>query len=116
VVVAGTHMAHLSSGSPVQFARLRRELATCASGGPAVLAGDLNLWGPPVDALLRGWRRAVRGRTWPAWRPHSQPDHVLVHGDVEVVRGEVFEHAGSDHRPVRAMLRVEGSSSETQES
>ena len=25
----------------------------------AVLAGDMNLWGPPVNSYLRGWRRAV---------------------------------------------------------
>ena len=105
VVVAGTHMSHLSSGSPVQFRALRWSLAEHAGERPAVLAGDLNLWGPPAVALLPGWHRAVKGRTWPAWRPHSQPDHILVRR-LEVVDGAVMPHAGSDHRPVRAVLRV----------
>jgi endonuclease/exonuclease/phosphatase family metal-dependent hydrolase len=106
VVVAGTHMSHLVAGSPVQFSRLRREVAARVGDRPAVLAGDMNLWGPPTVALLPGWRRAVRGRTWPAWRPHSQPDHILVRGGIEVVEGSVVEEVGSDHRPLRALLRV----------
>ena len=28
-----------------------------------MLAGDMNLWGPPVSSYFRGWRRAVTGRT-----------------------------------------------------
>jgi endonuclease/exonuclease/phosphatase family metal-dependent hydrolase len=110
VVVAGTHMSHLIAGSPVQFSRLRRAVSARVGGGLGVLAGDMNLWGPPTVALLPGWRRAVRGRTWPAWRPHSQPDHILVRGGLEVVSGAVVPSASSDHRPVRAVLRVPGSS------
>ncbi len=51
----------------------------------AVLAGDMNMWGPPVSSFFRGWRRAVVGRTWPARRPHSQLDHVLATPPVSVV-------------------------------
>lgn len=108
VVVAGTHMSHLSSGSPVQFRALRWALDEHVGTRPGVLAGDLNLWGPPTVALLPGWRRAVKGRTWPAWRPHSQPDHVLVRG-VDVLEGTVLAHAGSDHRPIRARLGITAS-------
>jgi endonuclease/exonuclease/phosphatase family metal-dependent hydrolase len=57
---------------------------------------------------MPGWRRAVVGRTWPAWRPHSQIDHILVRGALQPVRGEVLPHGGSDHRPVRAELRRVG--------
>ena len=46
--------------------------------GPAIVAGDCNFWGPGVQSFLPGWRRTVRGRTWPARRPHSQIDHILV--------------------------------------
>jgi endonuclease/exonuclease/phosphatase family metal-dependent hydrolase len=56
--------------------------------------------------LLPGWRRAVRGRTYPAHRPHSQIDHVLVRDDVSVQWGEVLAETPSDHRPVRARLRL----------
>ena len=50
--------------------------------------------------------RAVFGRTYPAHRPHSQIDHVLVNAHVEILGGEVLPACGSDHRPVRARLAV----------
>jgi endonuclease/exonuclease/phosphatase family metal-dependent hydrolase len=106
LAVVGTHMTHLSYGSPLHFARLRRLVGPVVGDDPAVLSGDMNLWGPPVSALLSGWRRAVRGRTWPAWNPHSQVDHILVRGPVEVLGGEVLPMAGSDHRPVRVRLAL----------
>ena len=98
---------HLSSrlpyAPPMQLRNLRRRLPP--PDERAVIVGDFNLWGPAVSALLPGWRRAVRGRTWPAHRPHSQIDHVLVRRDVEVVDGTVLDEVGSDHRPVRVTLR-----------
>jgi endonuclease/exonuclease/phosphatase (EEP) superfamily protein YafD len=103
VTVVGTHMSHLTYGAPVQFVRLRRHLSDLVHG-PAVLAGDMNLWGPPVAALLPGWRRALAQPTWPAWRPHSHVDHLLVRGGLEVLEAAVLPMAGSDHRPVRARL------------
>jgi endonuclease/exonuclease/phosphatase (EEP) superfamily protein YafD len=103
--VAGTHMSHLIYGSPHNFMELRRLLLTEARPD-AVLAGDMNAWGPLVRLFMRGWRRAVRGRTWPAWSPHSQIDHILVRGSLRPLRGAVLPHSGSDHRPVRAELAV----------
>jgi endonuclease/exonuclease/phosphatase family metal-dependent hydrolase len=82
---------------------LRRQLPR---GGPQILAGDFNFWGPPVGALMRGWKRPVRGRTYPSPRPHSQIDHILVRGGIEGVEGEVLPETPSDHRPIRARLRV----------
>jgi endonuclease/exonuclease/phosphatase family metal-dependent hydrolase len=96
--------SRLPHGPPIQLRRLRRALPDSPS--PAVIAGDFNLWGPPVSVLLPGWRRAVVGATWPARRPHSQIDHVLVRGDVSAVTGEVLPDVGSDHRPVRVRLRL----------
>lgn len=104
VAVFGTHMSHLSRGSPLQFWRLRKILETVAL--PAVLAGDMNLWGPPTVAQLPGWHRAVIGRTWPAWWPHSQPDHILVREPCRVIDSEVLPAFGSDHRPIRAAIVV----------
>jgi endonuclease/exonuclease/phosphatase family metal-dependent hydrolase len=69
-----------------------------------VIAGDHNFWGPGVVSYLRGWRRAVRGRTWPARFPHSQIDHILVNEHITSYRGEVLPDLGSDHRPVRATV------------
>jgi endonuclease/exonuclease/phosphatase family metal-dependent hydrolase len=76
---------------------------------PAVLAGDMNLWGPPLLALFPGWVRAVRGRTWPSWTwPVVQTDHILVTRAVRTVAGEVLRVGGSDHYPVKARLLIEG--------
>ncbi len=100
LTVVGTHMSHIWAGSPRQLRRLWRALEPLREAGPVVLAGDMNMWGPPLVALLPGWRRAVKGPSWPAWRPHSQLDHILVSGAVEVSRSGVAAAAGSDHRPV----------------
>jgi len=105
ISVVGTHMSHLLYGSHRNWAELRRQLETEARRD-AVLAGDMNTWGPLVRVFMPGWRRAVVGRTWPSWRPHSQIDHILVRGALRPVAGTVLPHAGSDHRPVRAELDV----------
>jgi endonuclease/exonuclease/phosphatase family metal-dependent hydrolase len=104
--VVGIHMSHLHFGSHRNWADLRRALPTAAHPD-TVLAGDMNTWGPLVNLFMPGWRRAVIGRTWPAWRPHSQIDHILVHGALRPTSGAVLPDAGSDHRPVRAELAVE---------
>jgi endonuclease/exonuclease/phosphatase family metal-dependent hydrolase len=106
LTVVGTHMSHLTYGSPVHFERLRRALLLPTDGRPAVLAGDMNLWGPPASLLLHGWRKVVSGRTWPSWRPHSQVDHIFVKGALSAASAEVLPHWGSDHRAVRARLVV----------
>jgi endonuclease/exonuclease/phosphatase family metal-dependent hydrolase len=106
VRVIGIHLtSRLPFGPLHQLRRLSR--AVPSSGTPTVIAGDCNFWGPGVRAALRGWQRTVRGRTWPARRPHSQIDHVLVRrGDVDVLDAQVLPELGSDHRPIRVELRV----------
>lgn len=74
--------------------------------GPAIVAGDCNLWGPGVVSILPGWKRAVRGRSWPAKFPHSQIDHILVNDQVAIRGSEVLPSCHSDHRPVRAHLSL----------
>lgn len=96
--------SRLPHGPPWQLRRLARVLPD--GDRPAILSGDCNFWGPPASALLPGWRRAVRGRTWPAPRPHSQIDHVFVRGPVEVLDAAVLPPVGSDHRPVRVRVRI----------
>ena len=100
--VVGTHMSHIVYGSHRHYWALQALLRTEARPDAALL-GDMNLWGPPVRAYMRGWHRGVRGRTWPSWNPHSQIDHILVRGRVRA-SGEVLPDAGSDHLPVRASL------------
>lgn len=101
--VVGVHMAHLSQGSLLQYADLRR--AVRSLGPRVIVAGDMNLWGPVVVRLLPGWQRAVTGRSWPAHLPISQPDHILVGEAWRTLSGETLPGVGSDHRPVRARLQ-----------
>jgi hypothetical protein len=103
VSIVGTHMSHLHFGSHRNWAELRRQLGALARPD-AVLAGDMNTWGPLVRVFMPGWRRAVIGATWPARRPHSQIDHVIVRGAFVPRTGRVLPDVGSDHRPVMAEL------------
>jgi endonuclease/exonuclease/phosphatase family metal-dependent hydrolase len=103
-VVCGTHLPLLKDPVWRLAPSLRRALPPADT--PAAFAGDMNMWGWCVDRLVpRGWRRVVRGRTYPAHRPHSQTDHVLVTPAVEAVEAEVIPQVLSDHRPVRTRLR-----------
>ena len=106
VDVVGLHTSsRLWWGAPwVHITGLRRELP--GNDGPALAAGDFNMWGPEVERMLPGWRRTVVGRTYPSHRPHSQIDHVLVNDWLEMVSGEVVDDRQSDHRPVRVVLRT----------
>jgi endonuclease/exonuclease/phosphatase (EEP) superfamily protein YafD len=105
--VVGLHTSSkLYYGAPLtHLARLRSQLPRGPE--PALVAGDFNFWGPGVVATLRdGWRRTVRGPTWPAHRPHSQIDHILVNDAVKCLEAEVLPASGSDHRAVRARLAI----------
>ncbi len=102
--VAGTHLPLLKD--PVWRLVPAIRAALPGTGTPAAFAGDMNMWGWCIDRVVpRGWRRVVRGRTYPAHRPHSQTDHVLVTRPVEVVEAAVIPQVMSDHRPLRARLR-----------
>jgi endonuclease/exonuclease/phosphatase family metal-dependent hydrolase len=106
LTVCGTHMSHITHGSHAQYRRLSKQLPPV--GAAAALAGDMNLWGPPTSSYFRGWRRAVTGRSWPAHRPHSQLDHVLVTQSVTVCDARIGGFAGSDHRPAVVTLGLAG--------
>jgi endonuclease/exonuclease/phosphatase family metal-dependent hydrolase len=97
---------HLSFALPNSLAQVRRLRGYLPAQRPTIIAGDCNLWGPLATAVVGNHRRAVRGRTWPAARPHSQLDHILVSPSVTVVDAGVLPPAGSDHLPVQARLRV----------
>jgi endonuclease/exonuclease/phosphatase family metal-dependent hydrolase len=104
VEIFGTHMSHITHGSHAQYRRLSAALPHPSEA--AVLTGDMNLWGPPVSSYVPAWRRAVSGRTWPAHRPHSQLDHVLITPALAVVEARVVPESGSDHRPVVVTLAL----------
>jgi endonuclease/exonuclease/phosphatase family metal-dependent hydrolase len=103
----GLHGAHLSHGSLAQYRELMTDLDERVGHDEAALfGGDLNAWGFLARRVLRGWRHAGRGATWPAWFPHSQLDHLFVHGPVEVRGGGPVAVLPSDHRPMVASIVV----------
>lgn len=104
LVIAGVHASHKLWGSPRQLRSLDRMLS--AEQVPSIIAGDCNMWGPVLRPLLAGRTRAVRGRTFPGRRPHSQIDHIWIPNQVEVRHAGVSEYLGSDHRAVRATLAL----------
>lgn len=117
VEVAGTEIDfvayHVSSklwyaAPPIQLLGLTRSVRGLGRGDrPAVLAGDANWWRSTLPLWLPGWRSTVRGATFPAHKPHSQIDHVLVRGGLRATGGDVAPaNWGSDHRAIRTTLAV----------
>lgn len=99
--------AHLSFALPNALAQLRTLRGRLRRAERSIVVGDLNLWGPLAAGTLGGHRRAVRGRTWPAHRPHSQLDHILVSEGIRIEASRVLDPVGSDHLPVAATLGVD---------
>jgi endonuclease/exonuclease/phosphatase family metal-dependent hydrolase len=104
VAIGGIHASHRLWGSLPQLQALDRVLA--ARGLPSAIAGDCNMWGPPISLVLRNRVRAVRGPTWPGRRPHSQIDHIWIDDRFTVLDARVWPATRSDHRPISARLRV----------
>jgi len=104
--LGGCHLfgIHLLRQNPRDWLRERAALRSAAESLD-IIAGDMNMWGPAVRRDTPGFRSAVTARTFPAHRPHSQIDHILVNDRVEVVSGERLPELGSDHRGLLAELR-----------
>jgi endonuclease/exonuclease/phosphatase family metal-dependent hydrolase len=101
--IANTHLTYKAHVSPVQLRRLARRLS--GHRHPTVIVGDLNMvW--PMTLTAPGYRRAVRGSTWPAHRPFAQLDHILIDGRLACGGGDVLDPLGSDHLPIRARLHT----------
>jgi endonuclease/exonuclease/phosphatase (EEP) superfamily protein YafD len=99
-----------------QFADLQRLLSS--ERGPCVVAGDFNATNESafLQALLAigyadahslaGWGR---GATWPVrwggrWLPGIRLDHILLNSALSASQSWTGVGAGSDHRPVGAVL------------
>jgi endonuclease/exonuclease/phosphatase family metal-dependent hydrolase len=102
--LVNTHLTHRLT-SPAQLILLAARLGRPGNGTPpTVIAGDLNMPGPATWSAGYGYRRVVRGPTFPAHRPLIQLDHLLASPGIRAETAEVLPGAGSDHLPVRALL------------
>ncbi|HEX7355605.1 MAG TPA: endonuclease/exonuclease/phosphatase family protein [Mycobacteriales bacterium] len=92
--------AHLTYIQGWNVAQLRQALTLLRPlPAPRFLLGDFNMPGG-LPALASRWRPLARARTFPAWRPLLQIDHVLVEGYVDVRGSSVRQLPVSDHRAV----------------
>ncbi|MCB1290033.1 MAG: endonuclease/exonuclease/phosphatase family protein [Mycobacterium sp.] len=103
ISVTTAHATHYFPLAPLHHRRLARALRGATR---SVVCGDFNLWGPLAGLAFRGWQRPVRGRSYPAHRPHSQIDHVFITNDLVVHGAGVLAEVGSDHRPVRVEVET----------
>lgn len=102
VTVATTHLSFVPGWNGRQLRTLTRALARLP--GPHVLLGDLNM-PPPFPRALTGWRPLARARTYPAWEPRIQLDHVLASGPLPPVTAvEAPQLVVSDHRALLVEL------------
>jgi endonuclease/exonuclease/phosphatase family metal-dependent hydrolase len=103
ITVVNAHLTHRLLHGPGQLRHLVR--AVRDSNHPTLIAGDMNMCRPAI-CLAWPFRPVIRGRTWPSEKPWAQLDHILTGADIQRTSGQVCPAAGSDHRPVRATLRI----------
>ena len=109
--LVNTHLSILRGERPAQGAAIAEALGS--DGDDLVIAGDLNCRAGARTrrALCRDLRSAAPGaRTWPSRLPLFSLDHILVRGDLRVVRGGAWSapdaRRASDHLPVVAELEA----------
>lgn len=86
-----------------------------SDASPSIVAGDLNAspWSSAMRAVVpAGLRRATGLQpTWPSMLPVIPIDHILTSDAWQVVASGVGPEIGSDHRPVIAVLSLNGTTS-----
>jgi endonuclease/exonuclease/phosphatase family metal-dependent hydrolase len=102
--IVNAHLVNRPPASVRQLYRLRRLLAADAHH-PTVVLGDLNVPGFMATAMT-GYETASRAPTWPARRPVLRLDNVLIRGCAVTGPSGTVTHVGSDHRAVRAEVRL----------
>lgn len=96
---------HLSFVPPLNMLQLRRIRMWARNfGRRVIIAGDLNLTYRflPLGPL---WRTAAHTRTYPAWRPTVQFDHILIRRGLKSRKLQRPALTISDHLPVLAEIR-----------
>lgn len=110
-----THLHHQSQEFRVRQAEKIVEVFGNV-GVPVIVAGDLNAYpnSEPLKVFKKEWGSATGGKaiaTFPAPKPVNQIDYILFKpkGSFSVQQVKVLdEPVASDHRPILAVLEVEG--------
>jgi endonuclease/exonuclease/phosphatase family metal-dependent hydrolase len=98
MTVASTHLSFVPGWNVRQLRMVVRALRVLPA--PRVLLGDLNLPAGVVRLVCR-WRMLAKAPTYPSPAPQVQVDHILVDGELGVVRRvDTPAVAVSDHRPL----------------
>lgn len=97
--------AHVTHRLPANWGQLRRLVRLVPPTAPTLLLGDFNTPALLARRVLPG-RSAVRGATWPARRALLQLDHIALNGGLAAVGSGERLRVGSDHRAVRAVVRL----------
>lgn len=100
--VIGTHLSFVPPVNMLQLRRIR--MWARQFGRKVVILGDLNLTYRflPLGPL---WRTAAHTRTYPAWRPAVQFDHILIRSGLRAKKLRRPRMGLSDHLPVLAEIR-----------
>ena len=117
IAFVGTHLDHLDDATDrkAQTAKLHDILAA-AGAPPTILAGDLNAEPDKAEmkVLLENWQSAAGQKhppTWPSDKPTVAIDYILLRPAKQwrVVEFKVIdEKVASDHRPVLAVVEMNG--------
>lgn len=99
--VVTTHLSFLRVWNRRQLHGLLAALGPLSR--PTVLMGDLNMQPRPVQRVT-GLEPLAAGRTFPAYAPVEQIDHILATPGVAPATGRVVELPVSDHRALVADL------------
>ena len=101
---------HFSDRSARDRQAQAEEVLRAIGEDPTVVCGDLNCtpWSRPFRTLARRLRPVASPRTWPSPLPLIPLDHILIRGDLTVLRSGLWRGPGvrraSDHLPVFAEL------------
>lgn len=113
--IVGTHLDLSGLRRRDQVRSLMRTCSLCEPL-PTVIMGDFNQWGRSTGAMRefgKDWQQLVPGPSYPARRPIARLDRIVATPHWSHVESEVHHSSlsalASDHLPVWATLRLNGS-------
>lgn len=115
LTIIGAHMMRPIDGPNGHLKEMRRVAGIAkAALGPVIVAGDFNAtsWSHSFNVFREESGLTHMGRFLPSWPaevkglPQLAIDHVWVSKELTVTNVHLGPHAGSDHRPLVASIRL----------